>query len=72
MHELMTVEEVARLFHIEPRTVARWVRRHLLPMPVKGTKKPMLFDRDKILRVIIGDKDTAPAKRTRSLEPPEI
>jgi len=32
---LLRTKEVARLFGISPRTVWRWVKRHLLPAPVR-------------------------------------
>jgi excisionase family DNA binding protein len=31
MHELLTLEEVARLFRVHPRTVYRWVRERKIP-----------------------------------------
>lgn len=31
MQELLTLEEVARLFRVHPRTVYRWVRERKIP-----------------------------------------
>lgn len=48
--DLMTAEEVAKLFSVSKRTVARWVNTiHGFPIPVSPEGTPLRFIRNEIL-----------------------
>jgi excisionase family DNA binding protein len=58
--ELLTTEDVARIFHCDCTTVTRWVRRMGLPCLKPGRR--MLFRKDIVLDWI-GNQETKSEKK---------
>ena len=43
MPEIVTAPELARRYHVTPRTICRWARAGILSA-MRGSKRPLLFD----------------------------
>jgi excisionase family DNA binding protein len=51
MPELLTKEDVARLFNIKPNTVYRWSKEGVL-RPIRPTKRTTRFLKDEVLKLL--------------------
>ena len=50
MPEIVTAPELARRYHVTPRTICRWARAGILSA-MRGSKRPLLFDLTKPLLI---------------------